>query len=371
MTKLRALYARFIKFSEYQGMKDVLTLSNVDIEKISTAEIKTVVSLYRRMSFFSFLRVLKYFAHSKKVFDIVPKMHDLYAVLIFVEFLTQENIITVASNGSITFHKNEWKDILPKPQTEKKIAKIIGEKLGAKISMKSPVTDLFSQMGFSMKTDFDQSPISQKSAFFVIHKILEHLPLSRTFLFVGDDDFTSVLLSLADPSIQSVVIDADKSLLQAIQRCAQKYNLRIKTKCFDIRNPKRVAGNFTGFLCNPPYTEKGATIFMQYGLQHLGKDGGFAFLEHGNDGVGNRYLFLQKFFSEKQLITEEIIQGKITYPHIGLYEDYEVTNNRLAKFIDPKIIAQQPELAAALYIFNYVPFPIEQCPTKQSIYSYL
>ncbi|MFH1188612.1 MAG: bis-aminopropyl spermidine synthase family protein [bacterium] len=369
--ELRALYTRFIKFSESQGMQDASTLSNVDIEKISAAEIKTVISIYRRMSFFSFLRVLKYFAHSEKVFDILPKIHDLYAILIFVEFLTKENIITVTSNGSITFNKYEWKDILPRPQTEKEIAKVIGKKLGIKISMKNPVTDLFSQMGFSMKTDFDQAPISQKSAFFVIHKILEHLPLSRTFLFVGDDDFMSILLSLVDPSIESVVIDADKSLLHAIQHCAQKNDLRIRTKCFDILNPKKVAGNFTGFLCNPPYTEKGATIFMQYGLQHLGKDGGFAFLEHGNDGVGNRYLFLQKFFSEKQLITEEIIQKKITYPHIGLYEDYEVTNNRLAKFIDPRVIAKQPELAAALYIFNYVPFPIKQGQTKQSIYSYL
>lgn len=369
--ELRSLYARFTRFVEKQEKADITGFTNVEVKKLTTKELDTIVSNYRKRSFFSFLRVVKHLAYAEKVFDVLPKVHDLYEILLFVEFLVAEKVIMVAKDGKITFLKKNWLAVLPRPQTEREIEATISKKLGKRMIKDAPVTDLFKEGGFSLTTDFDQAPISQRSAIFVIHKILESLPLSKEFLFVGDDDFMSVMLCLADPSLEAVVIDADETLLSAIKKMAKTHDLKISPRLIDVRKPERVKGTFTGFLCNPPYTEKGAETFVRYGMKHLGPDGGFVFLEHGDDGVGNRYLFLQKFFSSKNMMIEEVFRDRILYPHLGVYEDYELTNKRLAKFIDPKVIVAHPELAASLYIFNYVPFPVKRVPTKQSIYSYL
>lgn len=371
LTALRALYGRYVRFAEAQYTADAHTFFNFTKERTDKATLRKAVRTYKIVPFFDFLRALKYVAYGRSVSDLVLRIQCLYKVLLFIEFFSKEGVIKVSRDGSITFLKKEWLPLLPQPKTEKEVKEAVEKRLGVRVKEGAPITDLFKKAGFSVTTAFDQAPVSQGSAIFVVHKILENLPLSETFLFVGDDDFISVMLGLADPSVSSVVIDADKGLLEALDALAKEHALPIRTQLIDVRKPERAKGLFTGFLCNPPYTEKGAEAFVKYGLKHLGEDGGFAFLELGNDAIDNRFLFLQKTFTKNGLLMEQAIREKVVYPHLGTYEDYQLTNERLAAFIDTDVIAKQPELAATFYVFNYVPKPMERVRTGQSIYTYL
>jgi len=214
-------------------------------------------------------------------------------------------------------------------------------------------------------------PISQSSAIFVVEKILENIPLNKKFLFVGDDDFVSVILGLADPKIESVVIDADSELLECIDILAKKFNLKIKTRKIDIRKTKILGEKFIGFLANPIYTESGVKEFMKYGINQLGEDGGFVFLEVGDEAIGNRFVFLQDFFNRNNLLIKELIVGKVFYPYIELYEEDKEILRRLSQMMDKKIIEGSPKLAASLYVFTYLPFRPQKVKFKKPIYAYL
>ena len=371
LRSLRSMYGRYNTFAENQYVADAHTFFNFSREKTDNATLRNAVRAYKLIPFFDFLRTVKHIAYAKNIFDLIPQIQCLYKTLLFVEFLVKEGVIKVSRDGAITFLKKEWLPLFPMPKTEKEVRQAIETKLGIRIKENAPITDLFKKAGFSVTTAFDQAPISQGSAVFVVHKILANIPLTDTFLFVGDDDFISIMLGLADPSVSSVVIDADKGLLEALDSVAEEHSLRIRTELIDVRKLEQAKGTFTGFLCNPPYTEKGAEAFLKYGLRHLGKDGGFAFLELGNDAIDNRFLFLQKTFTRNGLLMEQAVREKITYPHLGTYEDYEFTNKRLAAFVDAAVVASQPELAATLYVFNYVPEPMKRIKTGQSIYAYL
>jgi len=214
-------------------------------------------------------------------------------------------------------------------------------------------------------------PISQGSAIFVAKKILENIPLNKKFLFVGDDDFISVVLGIADPKIESLVIDADEQLLECIDVLAKKFNLKIKTRKVDIRKTKTLGEKFVGFLTNPIYTEPGVREFVKYGVNQLGKDGGSVFLEVGDEDIGNRFLFLQDFFNKSNLKIEELILNKISYPYIELYKEDKEILGRLSRMMDKRTIESSPKLAASLYVFTYLPSRPQKVKFKKPIYAYI
>lgn len=142
---------------------------------------------------------------------------------------------------------------MPKPQTEKEIKEKIEKKLKVKVKKRDFVVDLFKKFqAFKVKSGFDQMPISQGSAIFVVRKILEKMPFNNRFLFIGDDDFISVILTLVSPKIECLVVDIDDQLLNCINSLASQFNLKIKTKKIDLTKNKKpvLGGKFTGFLTN-------------------------------------------------------------------------------------------------------------------------
>ncbi len=214
-------------------------------------------------------------------------------------------------------------------------------------------------------------PISQGSAIFVVRKILEKLPLNKKFLFVGDDDFISVILGLVSPGLESLVIDADEELLSCIRSLARKFNLKIETKKVDIRKEKSLGEKFTGFLTSPVYTEAGVKEFVGFGKNQFGKDGGFGFLNLSDESIGNRFLFLQEFFIKNNLIIKEIITGKVYYPYIELYREDREILRRLSSLIDERVIKKSPKIGAALYIMEFLPLRPKRVKFKKPIYAYL
>jgi len=371
---LRSLYKKFLKAEkEYffiDSRKHSTSLKNL---KLSDKVLNDFYKNYYKIPFLTFLKNVKQIIYSKNVFDFILKeASDDWDLYRYLKLLTDEKIIRVLKNGNVLLLRKEIKKIIPQPQTSQEIKDKIAKKLKIKIKDKELVVDLFKSFkDFNVKAEWDQMPISIGSAFYVTEKILSKLPLNKKFLFVGDDDFISVLLTLAEPSIECLVVDADKQLLGCIDVLASKFNLKIETRRIDLAKQKSLGEKFTGFLANPVYTEQGIKEFIKFGTNQLGKDGGIVFLEVGDEVIGNRFLFLQEFFVKKNLILNELILNKIYYPYIMLYEEDEVILNRLSTFIDKKVIKKSPKLGASLYIFNYLPERPKRIKFKKPFYAYI
>jgi predicted methyltransferase len=371
---LRTLYKKFLKLDRKQFFIDSKRYSTSLKEmKLSDKILGEFYDSYYEESFLSFLRDIKTIIYSRTVFDFVKEnFTDYWGMHSYLDFLIKEKIIKVNKNGKVSLLKKDVEKIIPRPQTSQEIKSIIEKKLKVKANEKDSIINLFKKFRkFTVKGKWDQMPISQSSAFFVVSKILKYLPKNGKFLFVGDDDFMSLVLSLAEPNIESLVIDADEEVLSIINELALKFNLKIKTRKVDLRKQKNLGEKFIGFLCNPIYTEVGTKKFVNFGKNQLGKDGGFAFLEVGDEAIGNRFLFLQDFFTKNNLIIRELIPNEVYYPNIALYKEDEEITKRLSSIIDKEVIKESPELGAALYVFEYLPKKPKKVKFKKPIYAYL
>lgn len=371
---LRNLYQRFLKFEKFYFFLNVKKHSTSLKElKLSNKIIEGFYNNYYKIPFLIFLQNVKNIIYSKNVFDFILKnSQEDWDLWPYLKFLEKEKIIKVRRNGTVFVLKKEILDVIPKPQTEEQIRKKVEGKLKLKIKDREPVINLFKKFSdFEVKAKWDQMPISQSSAIFVVKKILENIPLKKRFLFVGDDDFVSVVLSLADPGIESLVIDADDQVLECVDILAKKFKLKIKTRKVDLRKTKNLREKFIGFLVNPVYTEAGVKEFVKFGKNQLGDDGGLAFLEVGDESIGNRFLFLQDFFARNNLIIKELITNHIFYPYIELYKEDKEILKRLSLMIDESVIRNSPKLAASFYIFKYIPFKPKKVKFKKPFYAYL
>ena len=373
--ELRKIYNRFLDFDRFNFFVDAKK-HNTSLKglKLSKKILGEFYDNYYKVSFLTFVQNIKTIIYSKNAFDfIVKKSLEDWDLWCYLEFLEKEKIIKVKKNGKVSILKNEIIKIIPKPQSEKEIKEKIERKLKIKIKEEEPVINLFKKFqDFKVKAKWDQMPISQGSAIFVTKKILENLPLNKKFLLVGDDDFISVLLTFANPNLECLVIDIDQQLLDCINLLSSKFNLKIKTKKVDLRKEKVLGEKFIGFLTNPIYTEAGVKTFVKYGKNQLGEDGGIGFLEVGDEAIGNRFLFLQDFFTKNNLVIKELISNQIYYPYIMLYkEDKEILRRLSLIGIDEKVIKKSPKLGASLYIFQYLPFKPKRVKFKKPIYAYL
>ncbi len=371
--KLEEIYEKFITFYKNNFIFDAKNNStSLKKLKLSDSTIGRFYDQYYKITYVNFLENLKYILYSKDVFDFIFKdSSEDWKLWPYLYFLEKNKLIKVGRTGKVTHMNKEILEIIPKPLTEEEIKNLLEEKLKVKIRSSESMVKLFEKFkSFEVKGQWDQMPISQGSAIFLVHKILERIPLKKKFLFVGDDDFISIVMGLICPGFESVVIDADDQLLATIDFLAKKFNLKIETKKVDIRKDVRV-GKFIGFLANPVYTADGVKGFVKFGLNQLGKDGGLAFLEVGEESIGNRFLSLHEFFAKNGLIAKELIRGKIFYPYIKLYKEDEEIFRRLASMIDEEVIKKSPKLAASLYIFSYLPSKIKEVKFKKPFYAYL
>jgi len=371
---LRNLYKKFLVFEESYFIKDAPFQFGARELKVSQKTLKDFYQNYYKVSFLKFLSNVKDIVYLKNPFDFLTKnaIED-WSFWYYLEFLEKEKIIKVGKNGKVDVLKKEILDFIPRPQNFEEIKKKLEDKLELKIDEKKPVTSLFEKIKkFKIKPDYDQMPISAGSAIFLVQKILERLPLQKKFLFIGDDDFISIILSLAEPKIESKVIDLDEDLLSFVDNLALKFNLKIETERVDIEKKKSLKEKFSGFLISPVYTLEGTQEFLKYGVNQLAEEGGWVFLNLGDESIGNRYLFLQDFFTKQNLICREIVPKNIYYPFAKIhYPEDEIISERLFKMIDKKIVKKNPKLGAALYVFEYVPFRIKKIKFQKSIYSYL
>jgi hypothetical protein len=366
--ELKKLYSKFLKFKERHHLKDVQFWFGVEKVKFSKKQIKEILQKYERDSFLNFLKNLKDIIFSQNPLDLVLKWStDQWSFFYHSAFLKKEGIVDFEKNGRVRLLKKTLLNFFPRPRSENEIKEIIEKKLKMKLPLEAPSNFPF---GTKVNAQYDQLPISISSTIFVVKKILDYLPLNKKFLFVGDDDLVSLYLSLTEPKVESMVVDIDEGLFEKIREISKKFNLKIETKKVDITKVQKLKENFVGFLTSPVYTYEGIKGFVNFGVSQFGQDGGYGFLNLSDEAIGNRILFLEKFFAEKNLKIEEIILGKVYYPWRITHPEDEVIFERLKKIFDEKIIKKSPLIGASLWIFDYLPFKVPK-PKKQPFYAYL
>ncbi|MHA2364487.1 MAG: bis-aminopropyl spermidine synthase family protein, partial [Candidatus Hodarchaeales archaeon] len=94
----------------------------------------------------------------------------------------------------------------------------------------------------------------------------------RKILFLGDDDATSLLLSVSKIKCKIFVIDIDERILSYLSEATQTIGgIQIKTLLHDLRDqlPENWQHSFDVVFTDPPYTQPGANLFFQRGREAL------------------------------------------------------------------------------------------------------
>lgn len=337
-------------------------------------QFRQIYQVYYRVPFYSFTRNIRHLVYSRAPFDPVRmEARGWEWLLNYIEFLLDEGIIGVDKKRDRFYLRD--KDLgllLPSPVSEDTIKERIEKRLKKNLKRNHLVTDLFEDIyPFSPEPAFDQGPVSLESAIFIVKKILDHIPMAGRFLFIGDDDLISLILSIVEPQIRPVVIDIDRKLLEGIDRIAGRYNIPVTTGVRDVRKEPLRGYNFTGFHTHPPYIESAVKKFVDFGIKHIGMDGGLVSLAIGDLALGNRYLYLQRFFASRQLLIRECLKGAIYYPCKALYREEKITEKRYHKHLGRKTVEDGYVLGAGLYIFEYIPFKVKRVAAGRSVYRYL
>ncbi len=370
MDSSKKIYKKFLTYEKNRFFND--SDSWLGVSKTTKKTKEKIYNNYYKVSYYRFLSNVKNLVFPLNPFDFIEKgFGDSWKFEVYVSFLKKEGLINVLNNEIIIKNKEFFNNI-PKLQTEQEVKKKIEKKTGKEINENKKTLSFINQFKeFSPKEKWDQMPISQSSAIFSIKKILDYIPLNKKFLFIGDDDFLSVFLSLADENIECLVVDVDKNLIDSINFLSLKFNLKIETRLIDTRKKIKLKEEITGFWCNPPYTEKGIKTFVEYGTKQFKEEGGNVFIAVGFENIGNRILFLQSYFNKKNLALSEAIVGKIFYPYINLYKEDKQVLKKMEKYFSSKKIEKNSCLGASLLIFNYIPFKVKRVKASNSIYSYL
>ncbi len=86
----------------------------------------------------------------------------------------------------------------------------------------------------------------------------------RDVLFLGDDDLTSVAVSLLNVARRITVIDIDKRLLDVIVNISRNNGFSIECIQHDLRDPlpEQLHGKYDVAFTDPPYTVPGLKLFI-------------------------------------------------------------------------------------------------------------
>jgi len=131
--------------------------------------------------------------------------------------------------------------------------------------------------------------------------------LQKRILFLGDDDFVSLLVAKTGKAQQITVVDIDDAVLQRIREIADKQKLSLQTVKHDLRKPlpKELNDKFDVVFTDPPYTVNGVALFVSRAIEALDKTNltGRIYLCFGNsDRAKERFLPIQEQITKMGLM---------------------------------------------------------------------
>ena len=164
----------------------------------------------------------------------------------------------------------------------------------------------------------------------------------KNVIFLGDDDFTSAVLSIFyksffpdEPKLlpkSITVLDIDKRILSSITKIYEQNKLSVNCVQYDLKNPipNELLSKFDTIITDPPYSINGVKLFLSRAISMMptidkyntGKDIFLSFAHRSPQ----RTLKLQSLLTEMGLSIMEII------PRFNIYEGSEVLGNQTQMF---------------------------------------
>lgn len=119
----------------------------------------------------------------------------------------------------------------------------------------------------------DQAPVDTEQVLEDTAFILERLSNEKHFLFLGDDDYHSLVLSKIAPWLDITVLEADNRIVASINKLADSEELRVTAILYNAFDsvPEGIAGECDAFFTDPPYSPLGVHLFAQRGFEALGE----------------------------------------------------------------------------------------------------
>jgi N4-bis(aminopropyl)spermidine synthase len=132
----------------------------------------------------------------------------------------------------------------------------------------------------------------------------------RKVLLLGDDDLTSVAISLLNTANKIHVVDIDEEVLTNLQKIVQKYNLPVEISQADFRTDKleNLKEQFDLVFTDPPYTTAGINLFLDRAISSIQlKNSSSIYFCYGNSSrATERTLSVQKDVLNKGLVLTSI-----------------------------------------------------------------
>ncbi len=133
----------------------------------------------------------------------------------------------------------------------------------------------------------------------------------KRILFIGDDDLTSIAVSILGSAKRVTVLDIDNRLLELIKKISEEKKLGIETFPYDARKKldKSLCDKFDVVFTDPPYTIKGMNLFLSRAVDAIDKKNlaGRIYACYGNsDRAKERFLPIYKLFLDLGLMVRWI-----------------------------------------------------------------
>lgn len=132
----------------------------------------------------------------------------------------------------------------------------------------------------------------------------------RKVLLLGDDDLTSVAISLLNTADKIQVVDIDEEVLTNLQKIVQKYNLPVEISQADFRTDKleNLNEQFDLIFTDPPYTTAGISLFLDRAISSIQlRNSSSIYFCYGNSSrATERTLTVQKDVLSKGLVLTSI-----------------------------------------------------------------
>jgi hypothetical protein len=116
--------------------------------------------------------------------------------------------------------------------------------------------------------EYDQAPVTSVQAFQNIAYIISNISNEKSYAFLGDDDFHSLLLAKLLPNLSITVFEADKRIGSKIEELARIHLLDVSVVEINMTNniPENYHCQFDSFYTDPPYSKRGIFLFLYNGL---------------------------------------------------------------------------------------------------------
>lgn len=211
--------------------------------------------------------------------------------------------------------------------------------------------------------EFDQGVVPPENSLRRAEFLYERGDLEgREILLLGDDDLTSIVLSLTRLPKEVKVIEIDQRIVDYINEVAKEYKLNVSAETYNASDPLpgHLLRQFDVFLTDPVETVKGTLLFISrcaQGLKRKGSSGYFG-LSHYESSL-KKWYEIEKGLLNMNFVITDVLRDFNEYLLTGeriLEEGFLVVKESPMKLNPPDYPWYRSTFFRIELIDNVVPF---------------